>query len=140
MKRILIMIVIAMLPAVAAPGWPQRLGRQAPSDGKQAYVQFIADTRVGQVILNPGYYRFQHEVIDSSHYLVVRDEMTRQAGGRRSSRDGILVRVSCQVVPTRAEHRQTTYYTIDAPDGVEGLIRLDVVGERTSHIVGDPQR
>jgi hypothetical protein len=113
--------------------------------GKKGDVELTAETRVGSTTLTPGHYRFQHELIEGQHYLVVRAQSTVQstivgsthhyAGPAKDE----VARVACRVVSTDKKQRETALSTITEADGTRRVTQIAIRGEQGSHVVLEPQ-
>ena len=108
--------------------------------GKRGEVEFKTATRVGQAGLEPGHYRFQHEMAaDGRHMLVVRARATVQSSlvgqhyaGKTSEQ--LVARIPCEVVTLDKKLGSTEIVQRTDDDGVPEVRQIRIAGERTGHI------
>jgi hypothetical protein len=133
--------ILAALVAAIPPAYAQ--GTMAI--GKKGDVEFTATTHVGSTTLKPGHYRFQHQIIDGQHYLVVRAQTTvpgtpgspssHYAGATKDE----VARVPCRVVSSDKKRPVTALYTRKEADGTLTVTQIDIQGEKGGHVVLEPQ-
>ena len=128
--------------AVIALGGAAALAQDSLALGKNGDVELRAETLVGSTSLKPGHYRFQHQLVDGQHYVVVRAQTPARSGSTThyagATKDEVA-RVACRLVSTDKQ-RDTALYTTKAPDGSVRLTQIAVRGEKGSHIfVLEPQ-
>ncbi len=111
--------------------------RTATATGKNGEVELRREARVASLRLPPGHYRFQHQVSDGQHYLVVyaremvRNPSNHYAGVVR----GEVARVLCTRVPSATGGSSTVFYTSTEADGTLTVTRIDIKGEKEGHVI-----
>jgi hypothetical protein len=143
MRRIVVMssgLLTALALAV-----PLAFAQERVAIGKKGDVELTAETRVGSSSLTPGHYRFQHQLIDGQHYLVVRAQSTVRSTIVGSSHHSAgatkdeVARMACLVVSTDKKQQETALYTIKETDGTRRVTQIAIRGEQGSHVVLEPQ-
>ena len=110
------------------------VGEEKLALGKRGEVEFRTATRVGQTLLQPGHYRFQHEMAaDGQHALVIRARATVQSTGNPGDHyagrtlDEPVARVPCQVVTLARKPGSTKI--------VNTVTQIHISGEKAGHIL-----
>ena len=118
-------------PAIAAEH------EHATKVGKTGEVTFDKETRVGDITLKPGRYKFNHRVEGSDHFV----HFTEWA--RPIPNEGITApnvpkghpgEVKCAIEPLTKKVSQTTIYTTDEGNGAH-VTKVEVAGENVAHIL-----
>ena len=121
---------------------PLALAQEPVPIGKTGDVELRTETRVGSTSLMPGHYRFQHQLIDGNHYLVVHGRLTV-----RRTTDGVhwagatgdeVARVACRFVSTDTKQRDTAVNTTKDADGTLRATQITIRGEKGSHLIIEP--
>lgn len=105
--------------------------------GKNGDVELSKPARIGDVTLQPGFYRLQHQEQDGNHVLVVK-QRTAERRGRQSYGVGPgteIARVPCQVVPLDKKTSGTELHLRNEPDGSTAITQIRIRGERSSHVL-----
>jgi len=92
--------------------------------GKKGEVTFSQPTKVGEVLLPAGSYRFLHRVAGNDHFVQFTQTNSR-------SRDFGEVRCRIELLPKKVS-QTATYITTE--DGVRRITRIEVAGENVAHI------
>jgi hypothetical protein len=92
--------------------------------GKKGEVTFSQPTKVGEVLLPAGSYRFLHRVSGNDHFV----QFTQT-----NSRSGDFSEVKCRIELLPKKVSQTATY-ITTEDGVRRITRIEVAGENVAHI------
>lgn len=91
--------------------------------GKKGEMKFTSATRVGQTVLQPGTYMFQHMIEGADHVVIFKkngDEMAR---------------VTCRLEPLDRKAKKTALYTHQGDAGEVILDALEVRGETVKHLI-----
>ena len=102
--------------------------------GKTGEVTFDKETKVGDMTLKPGRYRFQHRVEGDDHFVHF-TEWTKpipSAGGDGSPK-AHPGEVKCRIEPLSKKVSQTTIYTV-AEGAFQRLTKVEVGGENVAHV------
>lgn len=103
--------------------------------GKKGEMRFDKETRIGDVVLKPGLYTFQHRVDGEDHFVhftqvTKPDHTTQLGGGVPKAHPG---EVKCRLEPLQAKAPHTEVHT--APEGgVVRITKIIVGGENVAHI------
>jgi hypothetical protein len=92
--------------------------------GKTGQVSFSQPTKVGEVLLPAGSYRFVHRVAGDDHFV----QFTQTSPGSRDFGE-----VKCQIEPRSKKVSQTAITTMDE-GGVRRITRIEVAGENVTHV------
>lgn len=92
--------------------------------GKKGEVSFSQPTKVGEVLLPAGSYRFVHRVTGDDHFV----QFTQTSPGSRDFGE-----VKCQIETLSKKASQTAITTRDE-DGVPRITRIEVAGENVAHV------
>ena len=94
--------------------------------GKKGEVSFHDETKVGDLILKPGSYQFQHRAEKGAHY----GRFTEL--GKRGPGD-VAGEVKCALVPVSEESSRTAVFSI-LEAGINRVTRVEVKGENVVHV------
>lgn len=94
--------------------------------GNKGEVSFAVETKVGDLTLRPGLYRFQHRVENGEHY--VRFTELEKRGIK-----GVAGEVRCAIEPAGEEFSRTAIFSLDE-GGVKRVTRIEVRGENAVHV------
>lgn len=103
--------------------------------GKQGWVTFTVDTKLGSTLLKPGNYYLQHEARGDSHVMTFQRLGDPDIALQNSdlALDGPPVTAYCKVENLNARAKHTTILT--APAGAQRRItRIEVKGENVAHV------
>lgn len=133
-KRWVVFVIEIILSGVALVGvayaTAQEMSHQQMQMGQQLKVGKSGEmtlsqpTKIGEVLLPPGSYRFVHRVEGGDHF--VKFTQTSRAG-----RD--FGEIKCQIEPLPAKVKQTSIATID-DGGTRRITRIEVAGENVAHV------
>lgn len=103
--------------------------------GKTGEVNFDKETKVGDMTLKPGRYKFDHRAVGSSHFVHF-TEWTQK--GTYTYRDLTAPKahpgeVQCRVEELSKKVSQTTIYTT-AEGNAERVTKVEVAGENVAHL------
>jgi hypothetical protein len=100
--------------------------------GKEGYVTFDVETKVGDLTLKPGNYIFEHRVVDGEHFVHF-TEVTRprKAGSVPVSHPG---EVKCRLEPLDTKARQTIIIYANTEGSVARITRIIIKGENVAHV------
>ena len=100
--------------------------------GKEGYVIFDVETKVGDLTLKPGNYTFEHRVANGEHFVLF-TEVTRprKAGSVPVSHPG---EVKCRLEPLDTKARQTIIIYAASDGGAQRITRIIVKGENVVHV------
>ena len=105
--------------------------------GKTGEVTFAKETKVGDMTLKPGRYKFDHRVGGSDHFVHFTEWSKRNPDqGKTIEFTGPIAHpgeVKCRIEPLSKKVSQTTLYTI-AEGNAERLTRVEVEGENVAHL------
>ena len=105
------------------PHQPMQMSQQIKV-GKTGTVSFSQPTKVGEVLLPPGSYRFVHRTGGEDH--LVQFSPTTHAGHD-------FKEVKCQLEPLPKKASQTAITTTDE-GGSRRITRIEVAGENVAHV------
>ncbi len=91
--------------------------------GKKGAVTLTSPMRVGDTLLKPGNYVFQHKVEGEDHALIF-----QKAGNE-------VARVKCRLEPLGKKARTTALYTHVGDGGETILDAVEVGGENVKHVI-----
>ena len=92
--------------------------------GKTGDMRFDEETRVGDLVLPPGEYRFVHRVAGEDHFVqFVRAGKSTQLGG-----------VKCQLEPLAKKASRTAVFATEEGGGARRITRIEVAGENVAHV------
>ena len=102
--------------------------------GKRGEISLGTETKVGDVTLEPGRYKFQHFTNGSDHSMRLREwtEDNPYSGSGAMPRDNVA-EVECRLERLNEKVRRTTARLIEE-EGTRRLIRLEIAGENVAHI------
>jgi hypothetical protein len=103
--------------------------------GKTGEVTFAKETKVGDVTLKPGRYKFDHRVEGSDHFVHF-TEWTKPIPGPYSQSTEPKAHpgeVKCRLEELSKKVSQTTIYTT-AEGKAERLTKVEVEGENVAHL------
>ena len=105
--------------------------------GKNGDVELSKPARIGDVTLQPGFYRLQHQEQNGNHVLVVKQRAAERRGGQSY---GVgagteIARVPCQVVPLDKKLSRTELHLQNEPDGSTAITQIRIRGERSGHVL-----
>ena len=104
--------------------------------GKTGEVTFDKETKVGDITLRPGRYKFQHRVEGSDHFVRFTEWTKPFYGATTLFRDTEIAQpgeVKCGIEQLSKKVLQTTIYTIDEGNGAR-ITKVEVEGENVAHI------
>ncbi len=91
---------------------------------EQGFVTFKAQTAVGESLLEPGTYRFQHDVEGEEHFV----------GFGTSPRESTAARVKCGLEPLHRPAKATQVYVTWYGSRIGRVERIEVRGESVGHV------
>lgn len=94
--------------------------------GKKGEVSFAVETKVGDLTLRPGLYRFQHRVENGGHYVRFTEL------GKRGIKE-VAGEVKCAIEPAGEEFSRTAIFS-DSEGGMNRVGRIEVRGENVVHV------
>lgn len=101
--------------------------------GKTGEVTFDKETKVGDLTLKPGRYRFQHRVEGDDHFV----HFTEFTKGIRAGESGAPKahpgEVKCRIEPLSKKVSQTTIYSVDE-GATKRVTKVEVGGENVAHV------
>lgn len=129
------------LPLLAAVAWISTgtpalaaHGHDELKVGKTGDISFSTETKVGDVTLEPGRYKFQHRVEGENHFVHFTEWSKSypyyETSGAPKAHPG---EVKCKLEPLAKKVSSTTVYTT-AEDGARRVTRVEVGGENVAHI------
>jgi hypothetical protein len=92
--------------------------------GKKGEMKFAQETRIGDLVLPPGEYRFVHRVHADDHFVHFEQV-------KNTARD--FGEVRCQVEPLSKKVVTTAVY-MNTEGGVRRITKIEVAGENVAHI------
>lgn len=118
-------LLVLLLGAFSLPLLAQHQDQGMIHVGKKGEIALSDQLRVGETVLKPGKYVFQHVVEGADHVLVFKTATGKEAA-----------RVKCKLEPLGQKVRQTALYT-HAGDGGELILQaVNVEGEDVKHVIG----
>ncbi|GMR24108.1 MAG: hypothetical protein BMS9Abin37_2607 [Acidobacteriota bacterium] len=115
--------VIMLLPGLCAAGNGKTIV------GKKGTMHLTTETRVGDLVLEPGRYQFQHHVEGSEHYI----EFTGVTKYTDRKIKGVGGRARCRLEPLSAKASSTAVSSAKQ-DGIVRITRVRVSGENVAHV------
>lgn len=100
----------------------------------QGEVKFSGDTRVGDLLLKRGKYRFEHVVEGDDHFIAFwrTDQTAKHADSAPANQQGLRVR--CRLAPLGKPAKQTEFYSTVTVRGDRTVESLQVQGENVKHV------
>lgn len=94
--------------------------------GEKGEVSFAVETKVGDLTLRPGLYRFQHRVENGGHYVRFTEL------GKRGIKE-VAGEVKCAIEPAAEEFSRTAVFS-SSEGGMNHVVRIEVRGENVVHV------
>ena len=91
--------------------------------GRKGEAKFTSPLRVGETVLKPGTYIFQHKVEGEDHIVIF----------ERAGKE--VARVKCTLEPLGQKAQQTALHTRAGDGGETILIAVEVRGENVKHVI-----
>lgn len=106
--------------------------------GKKGDIHFSEPTAVGDVVLKPGHYQFQHRVANEEHYIDFTELKHVAQRQEHYAGMGIIGAVhpggaKCKLEPLGKKSEETKIY-VDTSSGQRRLIRIEIKGENVAHL------
>ena len=100
--------------------------------GKTGEVTFDTQTKIGDLTLPPGRYKFQHTVESTGHfvYFIQWNKQLPASYGVSKTKPG---EVPCRLEPLEKKASQTLIYSVQE-DGVKRVTRVEIAGENVAHV------
>lgn len=103
--------------------------------GKNGQMSFDTETKVGDLTLKPGRYRFQHRVEGEEHFVhftqwTAQNPYRPGESGAPKAHPG---EVHCKVEPLARKVTQTKV-SLHKEDGAYRIVRVEVGGENVAHV------
>ncbi len=92
--------------------------------GKTGEITFGQETKIGDVVLPAGAYRFAHRTSGDDHFV----KFTEMKGKAQDSSE-----IKCQIEPLPQKVSRTAVMTTDE-GGVRRITRIEVAGENVAHV------
>ena len=109
-------------------------GEHVMKVGKRGEMTFYTETRVGDVLLQPGAYTFQHRTDGSDHFVhfiqVTKPHPSGGGGGVPKAHPG---EVKCRLEPLQKKVSGTSVYS-EKEDGAMRITKILVAGENMAHL------
>lgn len=106
--------------------------------GKKGDTHFSEPTAVGDVVLKPGHYQFQHRVANGEHYIDFTE--LKHVGQRQEHYAGMGVigavhpgGAKCKLEPLSEKSNETKVY-VDTSSGQRRIVRIEIRGENVAHV------
>ena len=131
------LVVFAVL-AAGSVALAQQHGMDKNGMGKKGEVEFTTETHVGSALLKPGHYQFQHHLIDTQHYLIVRSQATSSLRGGQHYAGATgeeIARVPCRLLSSDKKQRDTALYWRQNADGTRTVTQINIRGEKDGHVI-----
>lgn len=119
----LLLVGVAYATAQENSHQDMQMGQQLKV-GKKGEVSISQPTKVGELLLPPGSYRFVHRTAGEDHFV----RFTQTTSTKRDFGE-----VKCQLKPLAKKASRTAITTTDE-GGVRRLIRIEVDGENVAHV------
>ncbi|MEZ5398809.1 MAG: hypothetical protein R2729_04015 [Bryobacteraceae bacterium] len=139
-KRLVLSLLVAaaMLlfysgTAIAAQHEHAAQPEKALKVGKTGEVTFDKETKVGDMTLKPGRYKFQHRVEGSDHFVHFTEWTKPYPSYETGTAKAHPGEMKCRIEPLSKKVSQTTIYT-RSEDGINRLTKVEVGGENVAHI------
>ena len=102
--------------------------------GKTGEVTFDKETKIGDLTLKPGHYKFNHRVEGSDHFVHF-TEWTNPIPNStlRTTEKAHPGEVKCGIEQLSKKVSQTTIYTTDEGNGAR-ITKVEVEGENVTHV------
>lgn len=101
--------------------------------GKTGEVTFAKETKVGDVTLKPGRYKFQHRVEGDEHFVHFTEWTKPYPAGSSGAPKAHPGEMKCKLQPSSKKVSQTTVYTADE-GAYQRLTKVEVGGENVAHL------
>ena len=100
--------------------------------GKTATVSFDHETRVGNVMFQPGDYAVRHRVIGAEDFMVFQRMEVNRYGGENEEA-GKPQRVECRMESLNTKVSDTTA-SFESDGKIEKLTKIEIAGENVEHL------
>ncbi|MCZ2075811.1 MAG: hypothetical protein LC130_12535 [Bryobacterales bacterium] len=101
--------------------------------GKTGEVTFNKETKVGDMTLKPGRYKFQHRVEGDDHFVHFTEWTKPYPAGGTGTPKAHPGEMKCRLEPLSKKVSRTTIYTVDEGASLR-LRKVEVGGENVAHI------
>lgn len=101
--------------------------------GKTGEVTFHKETKVGDMTLKPGRYKFQHRVEGDDHFVHFTEWTKPYPAGGTGAPMAHPGEMKCKIEPLSKKVSQTTIYTVDE-GAFQRLTKVEVGGENVAHV------
>ncbi len=101
--------------------------------GKTGQVTFDKETKVGDMTLKPGRYKFQHRVEGSEHFVHFTEWTKPYPSGSSGTPTAHPGEAKCKLEPLSKKVSQTRIYTVDEGTA-RRLTKVEVGGENVAHL------
>ena len=101
--------------------------------GKTGEVAFDKETKVGDMTLKPGRYKFQHRVEGDDHFVHFTEWTKPYPAGSTGTPKAHPGEMKCRIEPLSKKVSRTTIYTVDE-GALRRLTKVEVGGENVAHV------
>ncbi len=101
--------------------------------GKTGEVVFQKETKVGELTLKPGRYKFQHRVEGDDHFVHFTEWTNPYPVGETGRPKSHLGEVKCRIEPSSKKVSQTRIYAVNE-GAYQRLTKVEVGGENVAHV------
>jgi len=119
--------LIAGAMVVGAQHQEHHKGQVEVEVGEKGEVSFGVETKVGDLILKPGSYQFQHRAEKGAHYVRFTEL------GKKGFSGDVAGEVKCALEPLSEESSRTAVFSI-LEAGINRVTRIEVKGENVVHV------
>ena len=101
--------------------------------GKTGEVTFSKETKVGDMTLKPGRYKFQHRVEGEDHFVHFTEWTKPYPTGSTGAPKAHPGEMKCRIEPLSKKVSATTIFTVDE-GATQRLTKVEVGGENVAHV------
>ena len=101
--------------------------------GKTGEVTFSKETKVGDMTLKPGRYKFQHRVEGDDHFVHFTEWTKPYPAGSTGAPKAHPGEMKCRIEPLNKKVSATTIFTVDE-GAFQRLTKVEVGGENVAHV------
>jgi hypothetical protein len=113
-------------------------GEQVLKVGKKGDIHFDEPTAVGDIVLGPGHYQFQHRVANGEHYIDFIELKHIGQSGEHHTNQAVIGAAhpggaKCKLEPLSKKSDETKIY-VDTSSGQRRITRIEIRGENVAHL------
>ena len=105
------------------------------ADRGKPYIYLTKTYRIGDSVLRPGRYLFEHAALGTEHFLVVRLDGPESLGATRPPYPTATTRIPCELAAAVTSPPRLQLSTRRGPDRDWVITRIEMPGESVTHVI-----